>query len=173
MAWISPTTRSTGDAITAAIWNQDIKTNTDAAFPLAPDIAWTAWTPTLANLTLGNGSRTSVYTRVGRWIYFDLAIVFGSTSSMGTAPTFTLPVTASSRYNPAAVTQALGTCVLLDSGTANYLGPVYVSSTTVGTFACTGVGATYATLNAITATVPFTWTTGDALSVIGTYESAA
>lgn len=38
MAWSTPSTRSTGDLITAAIWNQDVKDNTIALLPSA--IVW-------------------------------------------------------------------------------------------------------------------------------------
>lgn len=35
MAWVSPTTRSTGDLVTAAIWNQDVVNNPIALLPAA------------------------------------------------------------------------------------------------------------------------------------------
>jgi len=36
MAWITPTSRSTGDLITSAIWNQDVVSNSIALLPTGP-----------------------------------------------------------------------------------------------------------------------------------------
>src|SRR5262245_14617589 len=53
--------------------------------------AWTTWTPTLANLTLGNGTVTAKYRRLGKTVDYRFKFVLGSTSAVGTSPRFTLP----------------------------------------------------------------------------------
>lgn len=125
--------------------------------------AWTAWTPTLTNITLGNGTQVARYQRIGKniWFYWDLTL--GSTSAVGTGPTVSLPVTALS----AAAVRRL-TCGYVDTSASRYdAGATYNESTTVVSL---GNGAS--PLAAITATVPFTWATGDILHCHGTYEAA-
>lgn len=55
--------------------------------------AWQSWTPTWANFTIGNGTNACKYIQKGKTVFYRLVTTLGSTSSMGTAPTFTLPVT--------------------------------------------------------------------------------
>lgn len=125
--------------------------------------AWTAWTPTLTNITLGNGTQVARYQRIGKniWFYWDLTL--GSTSAVGTGPTVSLPVTALS----AAAVRRL-TCGYVDTSASRYdAGATYNESATAVSL---GNGAS--PLAAITATVPFTWATGDILHCHGTYEAA-
>src|SRR5687767_11211551 len=63
MAWTTPTTRTTGDLITAAIWNTDLvdnlaylKTETDKYGALLRDAAETAITNTTVETTIFTGS---------------------------------------------------------------------------------------------------------------------
>jgi len=131
--------------------------------------AWPAWTPTLTNLTLGNGTQSAVYHRVGRRITFRWKFTLGSTSTVGTSPQFTLPVTAHADY---AINMPIGSATLLDAGVQAWTGwPIMISTTTV---VVTGisVSGTYATNVSVSATIPFTWGTGDVLMAIGTYEAA-
>lgn len=128
----------------------------------------TTWVPTLTNLTLGNGTVTAVYRRVGKTLDYSFKFKLGSTSAVGTGPKFTLPATPASRY--ASIEDELGTGILLDSGTANRSASVFLSSP-----AGTGEIVSYSTtgvVTTITATVPWTWTTNDCLAVHGTVELA-
>lgn len=140
-------------------------------FDTGLDGAWTAWTPTYANLTVGNGTTTGAYVRIGRVIHFYLKFVMGSTSSMGAGPTFTLPATAAARY-ASTLTDWLGQVAILDSGTAQFGGICpWASSTTASLAAWTASGA-YIQQAGFTSTIPMTWTTSDAFTVWGTYEAA-
>lgn len=47
--------------------------------------AWTAYTPTLTNLTLGNGTNESRYKIVGKTIDVVIALQFGTTSTFAAA----------------------------------------------------------------------------------------
>lgn len=154
-----------------ASWGDAIRDNFLAAFPFAPDVAWQTWVPTLANVTVGNGTTTARYQRIGRWIVFELKFVMGSTSAMGSNPTYTLPVTAASRYT--VDIDAYGSISILDSGVANYGGPSFVSSTTVGKLQVWNSSTTSLTAAGFTATLPMTWGTADGFAVKGFYEAAS
>jgi len=132
--------------------------------------AWTSYTPVFANTTLGNGTVSGRYNQVGKTVNFWARFVLGGTSAMGTTPTVTLPVTASSNYTVGE--QLIGDCQFGDSGTADFVGPLRFLTTTTALLTVVGVGGTYASLLGISATVPMTWVSGDDLTVTGRYEVA-
>lgn len=90
---------------------------------------YTAFIPTWVNLTIGNGTIISGYTRVGRTIKGYYSITFGTTSSVSSgAVTMTLPVESK------ALDQGLpiGSVYIDKPGVSTYSGIVgYVTSTTV------------------------------------------
>lgn len=51
------------------------------------------YTPTLTNITIGNGTTTAAYARATKWIDFRVRILFGSTTTIGGSVTISLPVT--------------------------------------------------------------------------------
>lgn len=125
------------------------------------------YTPTLTNITIGNGTATGRYAQIGSLAFFSFNLTCGSTTSMGTNPIFTVPVVP--KYSNSIVVASL----LLDSGTASYFSTSVNESVGTKENVYTYVHATsgsYATYNLITATTPFTWTTNDRLSATGTYE---
>ncbi len=127
------------------------------------------YTPTLTNITIGNGTATGRYAQIGSLAFFSFNLTCGSTTSMGTNPIFTVPVVP--KYSNSIVIASL----LLDSGTASYFSTSVNESVgtkeNVYTYVHAASGS-YATYNLVTATVPFTWTTNDRLSATGTYEIA-
>jgi hypothetical protein len=73
---------------------------TDAAVTPAKLIAgtgsgwtWQSWTPTWANFTPGNATTDYKYIQVGKTVFFRVQVTLGSSSTMGSNPTFTLPIT--------------------------------------------------------------------------------
>ncbi|NBQ97757.1 MAG: hypothetical protein EBU12_05965 [Microbacteriaceae bacterium] len=132
---------------------------------------WAAWTPTLSNLTIGNGTVTARYAQVGKIVNFYVKITLGSTSSVGTEPRVTWPVTPA---NTTAAQNALINYVFEDSGLSRYFGasdPI-TNSTTEFRFVVNNASATYVTSTQITSSIPITWGTSDALYAMGTYEAA-
>lgn len=130
---------------------------------------WTTYTPTWTNVTVGNGTVAFAYTQINKLVHVNGRFTLGSTSSVGSNPIFTLPVT---RHTT--VTELLGTGVLGDSGTGIYmampLGTVtntacylYRADHTVGSTVIEG---------GISATSPMTWTTNDFIYVNLTYRAA-
>jgi hypothetical protein len=130
---------------------------------------YTAYTPTLTNLTIGNGTLSAKYLRVGKMCHVEISVVFGSTTSItGAGPQITVPFNAAvlGNYHYAANT------TFQDSGTANTIGgAVFVSVNSLYLVALLTNG-TYMAESAVTATVPFTWTTNDRITISHVYEVA-
>lgn len=190
MSTISPAQINDGDAVTAASVNNPINTIANdyngnitniniasgaaiSADKLAGGVAgmfgaWTSFTPTLTNITLGNGTLACRYQQIGKTIHVKFSFTMGSTSAMGTAPNFTLPVTS---VAPGPTNQYMGT-VRLGGVTGTSPGAMLWSSTTLGAFVTQDANSTLARETAITSTVPFTWATGDVIAGSGTYEAA-
>lgn len=130
--------------------------------------AWVDWTPTLTNLTLGNGTLGASYAKVGRTVMYRFRFVLGSTSAVGTSPRFTLPVAPDSGI--VANQDVMGDVNLTDTGTANRRGMALLSSgSTVELFGYSSTGV----LVVITDMVPHPWAPGDIINVSGTYEAAS
>lgn len=159
---------SFGEQPSAAKWN--ILGTNDATFDalIGSGTAWTSWTPTWANLTVGNGTHLSAYQQLGKLVYFRVGFTLGTTSSVGTGPTFTLPVTAKSGVFIA--DQPIGHCSYSGSGT--YAGRIRYSSTTVATVVLFNSSSTYASDNNVTATAPFAWASTYTIAGTGFYEAA-
>lgn len=53
--------------------------------------AWTSYSPTFTNLTLGNGAITAHYMLLGKSLFLKIALVYGSTTSTAGAVTVSIP----------------------------------------------------------------------------------
>jgi len=132
--------------------------------------AYTSFTPTFtAGFTIGNGTTTGSYLRIGKTVQVNYRVVLGSTSIMTGSPLrITLPFTASIvQGNP-----WCGNAYIVDSGTGAYEGFCIVGGGDNVIVFATDTAGTYAFPTAITATVPMVWTTGDELNIGLTYEAA-
>jgi len=126
---------------------------------------WTSFTPTLNNWTLGNGTVIAKYQQIGKKVSLFFQFTFGSTSSIAASAHFLLPL------NAAYVLGNAFWCNLQDAGTADIPGNVYMNNTAVYP-APTLASGTYLAQSGISATVPFTWTTNDTITMQITYEAA-
>lgn len=127
--------------------------------------AWIPFTPTLGNITLGSGTNTGKYCRVGNIIFFSVRIILAANSSLSTGDTtISLPVNNATVNIPVNV-------VFQDSGTAQQLGYGVISAGTVYVLA-NKVDGTYATQVKPTSTIPFTWANTDEIIISGSYEAA-
>lgn len=132
---------------------------------------WQTWTPTWTNLTKGNGTEDiAKYIQIGKLVIIRYKFTFGSTSAMGTAPTFTLPVTAVSDIDT--TNNIIGTCSLVDPDTVTVQGFVLIPSTTTGILRVAKSDGTYLQHASVTATVPHTWGNLDRVHFQGYYEAA-
>jgi hypothetical protein len=169
MAFVIPTDVTVGSVLTASRYNADVVENMTAIGG-----AWTSFTPTWTNLTVGNATQNSAYIAAGKLHIVRIALTWGSTTSMSGVPEFTLPngVSFHSSYYSTAI---VGYGALEDDNPGtDYTGVVMRSGATAarGRFLCEQVNATYAAAAGISATVPFTWATGDNIFAVFTFEAA-
>ncbi len=132
---------------------------------------YTAYTPTLGQITIGNGTIETKYCRVNNFVHYYGKITFGSTTSItGSNGNFTLPLTADVAATN--VSYAMGTCYFYDVSTgAFYSGaPTMANSTTVYGGITTANG-TYTQWGGWSSTAPFTWATGDFYTFNITYKA--
>lgn len=128
--------------------------------------AWTSYTPSLVNITLGNGTMTAKFARIGNTIFFRIVIVCGSTTAIGNGITISAPVAAASDYGTANVRTNLGGLSGLDVGTAHYWGLVnFEASTTVFTLKWNDGTSTSSNV------MPWAEASGDTLVISGAYEA--
>jgi hypothetical protein len=129
-------------------------------------LTYSAWTPTVTNLTVGNGTTIARYAQSGKFVHAYYRFTFGSTSSISGSPTISLPVTAANALcTPAAVN-------IEDNGTASFAGFGFMTSTTAMSVYYVGAATAYTQYFQITNTLPFTWTTNDNIAFEITYEAA-
>jgi hypothetical protein len=128
----------------------------------------TAYTPTWGvesgtAPTLGNGSLTGFYTRVGDLVFFQIGLVFGSTTTAGVGTyTFGLPFAMSNSAKG-----ITGSTQVLDTGVAWYRGytPVTVQGGFTDKFTLlsnAGVG--------VSNSAPISFATGDTIYAWGVYS---
>ena len=129
---------------------------------------WTTWTPTWANLTVGDGTVVARYSQINKVIHMRVVVVFGSTTSISGSVTFALPVTASST----ASTTGHGVAQFGDAGSSQYLGVVRLATTTTAQLVVPNTSGTYPTFAGLSSTVPFTWANTDTIDVTLTYEAS-
>lgn len=154
------TTWAVGNKITAALLNSQVRDLINGFG------AQTSYTPTIAGFTAGNGTVSGSYSQIGKWVWFEATLVFGTTTSAASAiPTCTLPVTAAS----SAVNNALCRAQFIDSGTASYFAVGRIlTTTTAAAYVC----GTNGILGTPSTTSPHTWATGDGIHWAGLYEAA-
>ena len=126
---------------------------------------WTTWTPTLTNMTLGNGTITARYQKIGKIVNGYFQFVLGSTSAISSFPNFSLPITPSQGFMTFPAWYK-------DEGVNDYFGMV-ATLTSGNLWPRVGYAAgTYVSDYAISATIPFTWGTSDRFFCEFSYEVA-
>lgn len=139
-----------------------------------PDVnfgTWNTWTPTWTNLTVGNGTVVARYVQIGKFVRAQLSLTFGSTTSISSAVSVSIPVTASTAA--VGVTSPIGNAEFRDTGTNSFSGIVGLNNSTSVTPRQFSVsGSLVVEANNMTSTTPFTWTTSDVLFLSFSYEAA-
>ncbi len=131
--------------------------------------AWTSYTPTWTasvNPAIGNGTRTGKYIQVNKLVTFRIQVTMGSTTTYGTGNwVFSLPVATHSDY---ASGMMMGNALAFDTSAPSFTQviPVWLSSTSIHIPLGNGTNTD------VSATSPFTWASGDKLTISGTYEAA-
>lgn len=167
-ASLTGTETMTNKRLTSPKINENVEltaTATDLNFIDGVGDAWTSFTPSIANFTVGSGTLTGRYKKIGTLVAGVVSASLAANSSVGTNPLLTLPVAKSSSLN---ANTPIGVTRYYDNGTAIYLGQITAS----GNLTVYGAGGTYVNEAFPSATVPFTWTNTDAFWIWFIYESA-
>lgn len=157
MTWTNPTHVTSGPASSAQFNEETV----DNLLHLYPDGGWVDYTPTDANITVGNGTRVARKCRVGDVCHFVWFLTLGSSSAIAAGAAVGLPHAAA-----AASGGAVFIADLRDTGTRSWIATATVAA-----------GGTSAALRAsdggaLGSGSPFTWTTTDTIRVSGSYEIA-
>jgi len=142
------------DFWTGSAWNQVVTPG-----------AWIAYTPTLTGITIGNGTVTAKYSRVGKTVNVSILIVLGSTSSITGVIQVGIPLTRAANSIPNT------TISFDDTNVAIWPGFAFEAASVIQCLALLATG-TYAAQAGTSATVPFTWGTGDKINIATTYETS-
>jgi hypothetical protein len=144
-----------------------------STWDVAFDVPVKTYTPNLLGTgwSIGNGIIQARQRRLGNFVFINVEIQFGSTSTFG-AGGLQVTLQFQSR-NPPYGLPVFGTGVGFDDSlssawvlTANRAAPFAIA---VGQI---GVAGSYATTAGVTATLPFTWAAGDTISLNCMYEAA-
>lgn len=124
-----------------------------------------SWTITVANLTIGSGTRVATYQRKGEVTRIDADITLAADSSIGGAATFTPPV----GHNMNATVHPIGQVNFRDANVGTYLGMLEYNNATLFRIRAASVSGSYIVAAALSSTIPFTWTTSDEIELYGLY----
>lgn len=131
---------------------------------------WTSFTPTFTNITIGNGTLACSYTQIGKLVVARIHFKLGTTSTVGTTPTITLPVPSVAGYIAG---HWLGG-IRIVAGGAGFTGYLQWASTTTALLLALNSAATYVsdTSANFTSAIPGTWTTNDSFDGTIMFEAA-
>lgn len=133
------------------------------------DTAYTAYTATFTNVTIGNGTQEFEYARLGKFVHFVGYFTLGSTSSISGNITINLPLNADTTMN----LQLIGNGAFTDAGTAAYPAFVFQNATgSVQLFTANVAGTYIGGTVASSATIPFTFGTNDVFALNIVYKAA-
>lgn len=125
---------------------------------------WTTYSPTATNITVGNGSYTGKYRRVGDTMELAIDLLWGSTTSASGTMEFEIPsgftIDTSAIPNATQSNTVLGVAEGFDSGANRYTGDVMYRDTNAVGIVSHNSGGVW------NATTPFTWATSDQASLI-------
>lgn len=141
-----------------------------AAGLFVPGGRWVNYTPTWTSLggppAVGNGTLSGRFLDLGKLIVVNITLLVGSTTSFaGALHNFSLPAGYTAGSQPAGA--GLASCqaqdvsaslTILGQGTGTPMTPLFMS------------GADANDMNAVSATVPFTWASSDVLLMSGMFE---
>lgn len=125
--------------------------------------AWSTYTPTLTNTTAPVTSAR--FAREGRVVHFAVVLTLTGAQVSGLIG-ISLPVAAVS------VNTGDFAALMVDTGVATYVGVAILGTTSRVDISAENAAGTYTTTTAPSATIPFTWATGDVIRLSGTYEAA-
>ena len=130
----------------------------------APTYTWTTYTPSNLGITVGNGTQTARYVKIGKTVFVSYRFSLGSTSAVSGAVYIGTPSTVGSA--------SACSVLITDAGTANYSGTGWCTSGDTSVLVRPiKTSTTYAELNDSLGSL-FTWTTNDNFHFFITYEES-
>lgn len=115
------------------------------------------------NITLGNGSLNGKFWIEGRTIHLSIKYILGSTSAVGAAPYFSLPV------NPDEEKRYLGTAFYEDVGTGRFFGHSFLETTSKLYPTYDGGSGPTTGYSILAPSIPYTWAETDIMALEVTY----
>ena len=125
-----------------------------------------SWSPTMTGYTVGDGTWSAQYHRSDGWCDFRASFTLGATSAITGQLLLTLPFAQDT--NTQAGQFGCGFCDASGSSFAAFAS--YTGNATQVYVDAVSASVSYATAVATSATVPFTWTTGDIIYIVGRYQ---
>jgi hypothetical protein len=147
-------------AITSPAYSYDA---TPQGFP-----QWFNYTPSWANFTAGSATVSAEFSMDGKTVNYRIGVTLNG-STMGSNPTYTLPVTSSTNHS---TDDVIGQVGILDNGSDDYQGRSRWLTTTTAGLSISNAAGTYITEVGFSSTVPMTWTNNDRFTVNGSYKAA-
>lgn len=123
------------------------------------------FTPTITNLTLGNGTIAGRFLKVGKMVYMQVNLTWGSTTSSSGNNDFD---SASFPFAVRSTTYVFGTVWLFDSGTTQRQAVAMTNSSSTSVYIGYGTGNGETRINA---TSPWTWANGDRVNMAFMYNA--
>ena len=146
---------STGAVLTAAQLNQIGDYDT--------------WSPTLTNITIGNGSVNAKYAEVNEFVHFEIELLAGSTTSFSsTSMAFSLPVSYGGNLNFPVV----GSGWVRPQNSTIYPVTVVLGSSTTKIFPYYYQNFTYVQSVSVRSSLPESWDSDGVLYIQGSYHGA-
>jgi hypothetical protein len=128
---------------------------------------WTAFTPSFTNFTLGDGTVDEAqYAQINNIVLVNVQVTMGTTSVMGTNPSFTSPVTIGT--SESRLTVGTGRARV---GASFYWIYPYVINEEI-TLYCVDAASAYARRANITSAIPASWGSGSDFQINATYAIA-
>jgi hypothetical protein len=135
---------------------------------------YTAYTPAITNVTIGNGTFSTAYCRVNNFVHYYGIFTFGTTSAVTGTPLIALPINSDAPFN-SSPNMPYGNMNFYDLSTVTTYNGQLASNVTSG-FTGSRVmlnAGTYSQIaGGLSATVPFTWATGDVIQWNIYYKAA-
>ena len=130
-----------------------------------------SWTSPLSNVTIGNGTETARYMRVGTGtevglVVFYYKLLFGSTTSVSGDVQIVYPIEALDSRQAASG----ASCFFEDSNSVDIFGGIFRVSQTNGRLSAYTSSGSFVARDTMDATTPFAWASGDTLTVVGYYQ---
>ena len=148
--------------------NYFLKADSTAATGLAWSGAYTTFTPSFTNLTVGNGTNNGKYLQIGKFVHVVTQLIWGSTTSITGAPVrHNFPIAANNGQ-----AQIIGEAYILDAGTQDYPAGLIKAGTDNCVLSVLDASGTYGKFASMSSTIPFTWTTNDQINLSYVYEVA-